>query len=243
MNLKEKSIYWSVIVPCYNEAKRINNLVEIVQHLRGLDKTWELIVVNDGSRNDTLTKLRVLNKKFPFRLITYKTNRGKGYAVKTGMLKAVGKYRLFLDVDLSTPIAQMEKLNESIIRYDVVIGTRKLKGAKVLVHQPLIREKLGVAFTFLSQLVLNTNISDFTCGFKSFSGEASERIFQKTRIYRWGFDSEVLFLAKKYGFSIKEVPVVWKNDDRTKVRFPNDIFNSFRELLAIRYFDWFKNQY
>jgi len=232
-----------VIVPCYNEAKRINNLVEIVQHLRGLDKTWELIVVNDGSRNDTLTKLRVLNKKFPFRLITYKTNRGKGYAVKTGMLKAVGKYRLFLDVDLSTPIAQMEKLNESIIRYDVVIGTRKLKGAKVLVHQPLIREKLGVAFTFLSQLVLNTNISDFTCGFKSFSGEASERIFQKTRIYRWGFDSEVLFLAKKYGFSIKEVPVVWKNDDRTKVRFPNDIFNSFRELLAIRYFDWFKNQY
>ena len=241
--MKEKSIYWSVIVPCYNEAKRINNLVEIVQHLRGLDKTWELIVVNDGSRNDTLTKLRVLNKKFPFRLITYKTNRGKGYAVKTGMLKAVGKYRLFLDVDLSTPIAQMEKLNESIIRYDVVIGTRKLKGAKVLVHQPLIREKLGVAFTFLSQLVLNTNISDFTCGFKSFSGEASERIFQKTRIYRWGFDSEVLFLAKKYGFSIKEVPVVWKNDDRTKVRFPNDIFNSFRELLAIRYFDWFKNQY
>ena len=232
-----------MIVPCYNEAKRINNLVEIVQHLRGLDKTWELIVVNDGSRNDTLTKLRVLNKKFPFRLITYKTNRGKGYAVKTGMLKAVGKYRLFLDVDLSTPIAQMEKLNESIIRYDVVIGTRKLKGAKVLVHQPLIREKLGVAFTFLSQLVLNTNISDFTCGFKSFSGEASERIFQKTRIYRWGFDSEVLFLAKKYGFSIKEVPVVWKNDDRTKVRFPNDIFNSFRELLAIRYFDWFKNQY
>jgi hypothetical protein len=106
-----------------------------------------------------------------------------------------------------------------------------------------LREYLGTGFTFLAQLILNTWVSDFTCGFKCFSKEASQRIFRKTKIFRWGFDSEVLFLAKKYGFSIKEVPVVWKNDARTRVRFPNDIINSFAELIAIRYYDWVKGVY
>lgn len=238
MMMKQKSVYWSIIIPCYNETKRVNNLVKILKYLRRLDKSWELIVVNDGSTDNTLSKLKELNKKSEFKIISYAENRGKGYAVKTGMLEAVGKFRLFLDVDLSTPIEEMIKLEPFINKYDVVIGTRKLKGAKVLEHQPFLREYLGVAFTALSQLVLNVWVSDFTCGFKCFSATASKRIFQKTRIFRWGFDSESLFLAKKYGYTIEEIPVVWKNSKLTRVKFPGDIVNSFLELLSIRYFDW-----
>jgi dolichyl-phosphate beta-glucosyltransferase len=241
--IKHKSVFWSVVVPCYNESKRVGNLVKILRYLRGLDKPWELIVVDDGSIDDTLDRLKSLNKKLDFKLISYKNNRGKGYAVKTGMLAAAGEFRLFMDVDLSTPIEEIEHFSKFVDQYDLIIGTRKIKGAKVVVHQPILREYLGAAFTLLSQLILNTNVSDFTCGFKCFSRVAAKRIFRKTRIFRWGFDSETLFLSKKYGFSVKEVPVVWKNDERTRVRFPNDIVNSLGELIAIRYFDWIMNLY
>lgn len=243
MTLKQKSVYWSIIVPCYNETNRVNGLTSMLRYLRGLGKSWELIVVDDGSTDDTSKKLKALNKSGEFKIIGYKNNRGKGYAVKTGMLAATGKFRLFIDMDLSTPISEMEKINKFIDQYDVVIGTRKLKGARVLIHQPWLREYLGKAFTALSQIILDTNISDFTCGFKCFSQEASEKIFRKSRVYRWGFDSEILFLAKKYGFSVKEVPVVWKNDERTKVKFPGDVVSSLSELVAIRYFDWIKRVY
>lgn len=243
MTLKQKSVFWSIIVPCYNESKRVDNVVKILQYLQGLDKTWELIVVDDGSTDDTLDKLRLLSKKSDFRLISYRNNRGKGYAVKTGMLAAVGEFRLFIDVDLSTPIDEMEMISQFINQYDVVIGTRKVKGARVVVHQPILREYLGKVFTLLSQLILNTKVSDFTCGFKCFSQVAAQRIFHKTKIFRWGFDSETLFLAKKYGFSIKEVPVVWKNDKQTRVRFPGDMIKSFHELLSIRYFELIKGLY
>jgi len=243
MATERQSVYWSVIVPCYNESKRVHNISYILQYLKKLDQTWELVVVDDGSTDDTLEKLKDLKKKSNFKLINYKNNRGKGYAVKTGMLAAVGKFRLFLDVDLSTPVEEMKEFGKFTDKYDVIVGTRKVKGSRVKVRQPIIREYLGKCFTLLSQIILNTWVSDFTCGFKCFSKEAAERIFQKTRIFRWGFDSESLFLAKRYGFFIKEIPVEWTNDRQTRVRFPGDIINSFNELLLIRYFDWIKRFY
>jgi dolichyl-phosphate beta-glucosyltransferase len=243
VTVKQKSVFWSIVVPCYNESNRVGNIVKILQFLHGLDKPWELIVVDDGSTDDTLDKLKSLKKKSDFRLISYRNNRGKGDAVKTGMLAAVGKFSLFMDIDLSTPISEIKTFSQFVDQYDIVIGTRKVRGARVVVHQPILREYLGVVFTLLSQLILNTKVSDFTCGFKCFSRIASKRIFRKTRIFRWGFDSETLFLAKKYGFSIKEVPVEWRNDKQTRVRFPGDIISSFGELLAIRYFDWVKRSY
>lgn len=241
--MKAEPIFWSIIVPCYNETKRIHNLEKILKYLGGQKESWELIVVNDGSLDETLKKLKVLKRKSNFKLISYDTNRGKGYAVKTGMLAASGKFRLFCDIDLSTPIEEIRAFKPFLGKADVVIGTRKLKGAKVILHQSFLREYLGKGFTLLSQLVLNTWVSDFTCGFKCFSKAASERIFKRTRISRWGFDSEALFLTKKYGLRVKEVPVVWKNDPQSRVRFPRDLINSFAELVAIRYYDWVRGFY
>ena len=241
--MKAEPIFWSIIVPAYNESKRVYKLDKILRYLGQLKESWELIVVNDGSQDDTLKKLEAFKRKSNFKLISYATNRGKGYAVKTGMLAASGKFRLFCDIDLSTPIEEIRKFKPFLGKADVIIGTRKLKGARVVLHQSFLREYLGRGFTLLSQLILNTRVSDFTCGFKCFSGPASERIFAKTKIFRWGFDSEALFLAKKYKLRIKEVPVVWKNDPQTKVRFPRDLINSFGELILIRYYDWVKGFY
>jgi glycosyltransferase involved in cell wall biosynthesis len=241
--MKAEPIFWSIIVPVYNETKRVHNLDKILRYLGKLEEPWEIIVVNDGSRDDTYQKLKLFKRRSNFKLISYATNRGKGFAVKTGILAASGKFRLFCDIDLSTPIEEMPKFRTHFAAADVVIGSRKLKGAKVMLHQSFLRECLGSGFTLLSQLVLNTWVSDFTCGFKCFSKRASEKIFNKTRIFRWGFDSEVLFLAKKYGLKTAEVPVIWKNDPQTRVRFPRDLINSFAELILIRYYDWVRGLY
>ncbi len=224
----------SVIVPVFNESKRLEGLVKINEFLKDQKFTSELIVINDGSTDDTLLKLEELQKKVPFTIGSYEINRGKGFAIKTGMLKASGKFRLFMDVDLSTPIEEFIKIQPFLNKYDLVIGSRKMKGAKLIKRQPLIRETLGKIFTLLSQITLGVWVSDFTCGFKCFSATAAESIFNKTTIDRWGFDSEVLFLAKKNGFKIKEVPVSWTNDQGSKVKFPQDIINSLLELLTIR---------
>lgn len=225
-------LFLSVIIPVFNESKRLGNLDKVISYLGSKkDLKSEIIVVNDGSSDNTL----ILLKKFKdIKIISYPQNRGKGFAVKTGMLGASGDFRLFLDVDLSTPIEELEKVLPQIPKFEVIIGSRKTDSAKVLIKQSILRENLGKGFTKLSQIILHVDASDFTCGFKCFSKEAADAIFNKVTIERWGFDSEILFLAKKHGYLIKEVPVSWANDRNTKVRFPQDIFNSFAELIKIR---------
>lgn len=229
--------FWSIIIPVYNETPRLGNLTHILDYLSRRRESWELIVVNDGSSDDTLSVLKKMNQGKKFTIVTYEKNNGKGYAVKRGMLAARGQYRLFLDMDLSTPIEEMERLTQEIKKYDCVIGTRKAKGAKVVVHQPWLREHLGKGFTFLSVIILGVPVSDFTCGFKCFTAKAAEKIFSQSRIYRWGFDSEILFLAFKYRFKVKEIPVTWTDDRRTRVKFPQDLITSLSELIRIRYYD------
>lgn len=233
----------SVIVPVYNESRRVHRLQLMIDFLNTLKERSELIVVDDGSTDDTLKVLRSIKKGQSFRIISYKTNKGKGFAVKTGMLAAQGDYRLFLDSDLSTPISEMTKFIPVLPKADITIGTRKSDKANVVTPQPPLRKWLGRGFTFLSQILLNVWISDFTCGFKFFSKKAAVRIFSKVKVFRWGFDSEVLYLAKKFGFTVKEIPVTWENDLNSKVRFPRDLIISFRELLAIRSNDWLKRIY
>lgn len=227
--------FLSIIIPLYNEQGRLKKISQIYKFLDRQDFNYEVIPVNDGSEDDTLKKLKLLSKKFKFHLVTYAKNRGKGFAVKSGMLAAKGRFRLFIDIDLSTPIAEISKFLPHLAKHHLLIGSRKMTGSDLLIRQSPLREALGKSFTVLSRLVLNLNVSDFTCGFKCFSKKAAEDIFSRQKIERWGFDSEILFLAKKLGYEIKEVPVQWSNDPKTRVKFPLDVITSLMDLCIIRY--------
>jgi len=236
--MKSKKTFLSIIIPLYNEERRIASLLKISEYLKSQKFTSEVLLVNDGSIDNTFLKLKKLIENLPnkknYKIISYRENKGKGYAIKKGMLEAMGQYRLFTDIDLSTPINEFNNFLPLLKDYSIVIGSRKRKGAKLLKHQSELREKLGKGFTKLSQLSLGLNLTDFTCGFKCFSSESAEAIFSRQKIERWGFDSEILFLAKKLHFSIKEVPVTWENDTETKVRLPQDIIISLSDLIKIR---------
>lgn len=234
--------FLSVIIPLYNEQKRLNKLIKLYKYLKKQNFTYEVILVNDGSKDNTLKRTDNLSKDFKFNLITYKENRGKGFAIRTGMLAAQGQNLLFTDIDLSTPIEEFNKFLPLLKKQRIIIGSRKTKGSVLQKRQGIMRESLGKGFTLLSQVILGLQISDFTCGFKCFSKKAAKEIFSKQRIERWGFDSEILFLAKKLGYEITEIPVRWSNDPGTKVKFPGDIFRSLVDLYRIRH-AWSKKAY
>lgn len=229
-----KDPYLSVIIPVYNEAARLKNIFKIFEYLQKRPYKTELILVNDGSSDETINILKKTAQEINFNIISYKENKGKGYAVKTGMLKARGKYRLFTDIDLSVPIEELDNFMKLITKNSVVLGTRRKAESKIIKHQPRIRELMGCFFTWLSQKTLGLNISDFTCGFKCFEKEAAKNIFQRARINRWGFDPEIIFIADKLGYKIYEAPVKWFHNPNTKVKFPQDIFRSLKDLLLIR---------
>lgn len=229
-----KQKFLSIIIPVFNEEKRVRNLTQVITYLKKQKYNSELIIVNDGSTDRTTQILKLLKKKFKFKIISYFPNKGKGFAIKTGMLSAKGKYRLFLDIDLSTPITELKNLLPHLKKYNIVVGSRKMKGANVTARQPFVREFLGKIFTLMSQKVLTMKISDFTCGFKCFSEKATKEIFTRQTIRGWGFDSEILFIGKLHKNSIKEIPIQWKNNPGTKVKFPVDIINSLSELAKIR---------
>ncbi len=232
-----KRPYLSVIIPVYNEQKRLHTLPVITTFFSRQKFTTEIIFVDDGSSDKTRDKLIAFAKKHPHvRIIGYSANKGKGHAIRVGMLRAQGRYHLFMDVDLSTPLDTLIDFLPLLSSHDVVIGSRKTKGAKIKHHQPWLREFLGKSFTKFSQVLLRVPVSDFTCGFKAFSHKASKEIFTRSHIDRWGFDCEVITLAIKRGFSVKEVPVSWSNDVHTKVHFPRDIILSLTDLLRIKWY-------
>lgn len=232
--MKSGKPYLSIIIPLYNEEKRIKKLIKIYNFLKSIKISYELILINDGSKDKTLAFLKKLPPECKYKLISYEINQGKGYAIKKGMLAANGKHRLFTDIDLSTPIEEINNFLPYLKKFDIIIGSRKTKGSKLEKRQPFIRESLGKIFTFISQIFLKLDISDFTCGFKCFSQKAAIEIFSRQIIRRWGFDSEVLFLAKKFNYKIKEVPVTWIDDPKSKVKFPQAIISSLTDLVWIR---------
>ncbi len=193
-----------------------------------------MIVVNDGSIDRTQAILLDMKRKSKFILITYKKNKGKGFAVKKGVSVAKGTHVTFMDVDLSTPPQTLDDLYKKIGNADVMIGTRKHTESILSRRQSFVRETMGKFFTALSRLVLDVGVSDFTCGFKCFTKESAKKIFKKQKIQKWAFDGELLFLAKKYNYSIVELPVVWNDVSGTKVRFPQDAIFSFIDLFRIR---------
>ncbi|MEM4282384.1 MAG: glycosyltransferase family 2 protein [Candidatus Woesearchaeota archaeon] len=229
---KKKNIWLSVIIPAYNEEKRIGNTLKRISSF--LDKkkfSYEILVVNDGSSDKTLdVACRFKNVK----VISYDKNRGKGYAVRKGMLAARGDLLLFSDADLSTPIEELDRFLRFIDAYDIVIASRALKGANIKLRQPFYREFIGKLFNALVQLLVLRGIKDTQCGFKLFTRSAAKKIFSKQCINGFGFDVEVLYLARKYNLKIKELPVTWVNSADSKVRLVRDAIRMLRDMLQIK---------
>ena len=231
-------MYISIIIPAYNEEKRIENtLKEIDKYLSRQNFDYEILVVNDGSKDKTTEVVRDLVPWIKhLRLINNKENHGKGYVVRQGMLAAKGEYRIFTDADNSTSINQIEKMMPEFKNgYEVVIGSRDIKGAVIAVPQPWWRIMLGNIFNLIVQVVSGLwGIWDTQCGFKGFTAQAAEDIFSKCKINRFAFDVEVLVLAKKMGYKIKEIPVTWINSPESKVRFKSMI-KMLLEVFQIRW--------
>lgn len=216
-------IFLSLVIPSYNEKDRITSTVATVEaYLESLDKPCEIIVVDDGSSEDSR---RIIEDSFvndpSVRVISYQPNRGKGYAVRSGMLASRGDYAAFSDVDLSAPIEELEKLFAAIdAGADVAIGSRAVKGSQLVVHQPLYRELGGKALRKLVGLLALADIHDTQCGFKLFKGDVARRVFAKCVVDGWGFDVEALYLARRMGYSVSEVPVRWSHSADSKVTNP-----------------------
>lgn len=239
------AIKLSVIVPCYNEQTRFKNgFNHYYSFLKKQRFSWELIFVNDGSNDKTLGLMRDYGKKDKrIKVITYHKNHGKGYAVVQGVKITKGDYILFTDIDHSVPIST---INSFFLSFNegtsVVIGSRRVRGAKILARQPKIRELLGQGFTILVRILIDFKVRDATCGFKVFKKDLAKELFPKITIYDWAFDAEVLFLCKKMKEKYIQAPVSWSEVRGSQVRLKKDVIRSLAGLVRIR-FNNFKGAY
>lgn len=238
-------MYLSVVIPAYNEEKRIEKtLLSVHEYLSRQNYDYEIIVVSDGSSDGTVVtvnnQLSTINN---LKLIDNKENHGKGWAVGRGMLEAQGDRRLFMDADNSTAIDHLEKFWPYIREgYDVVIASIAIKGAEVAQTEKFYKRVLGKLGNLWIQFWVLPGVWDSQRGFKLFTAKAAEAIFPKLKITRWGFDIEVLVLARKFGFKIKEVPIKWINDPESKVK-PSAYLQVLLETLKIRWNLWMTNLY
>lgn len=228
----------SIVIPVFNESKRIHTTFEALKKFsipRGL-KLQEIIFVNDGSTDNTqnLIKKFILIEKIPSSIISYKNNLGKGYAVKQGMLKSSSDYTLLCDADMSTPLSELSKFLPFIKSgEEIIIGTRKNGKSMVIVHQSKFREIMGKCFTLLTKTILRLQITDFTCGFKLFSKKSITKIFPQSKINRWGYDAEILYIAKKEQIKSKECPVVWSDVKDSHVNIFQAVIVTLIDLARI----------
>jgi len=233
--------FLSIVIPAYNEeARLLPSLQKIQDYLAGCDYDYELIVVSDGSSDRTAAAARSwCPVGFPLSVIDRKENRGKGYTVREGFERARGRYVLFSDADLSTPIEEVEKLLPFFPEgYDMVIGSRSLRESRILVHQPPHRELMGKIFNRLVRTLTVGGLSDTQCGFKCFSQPAVRKVFPLCRIDGFAFDVEILYLARKLGLRIKEVPIRWIDSPRSTINPLGDSIRMFRDVLQVRLNDW-----
>jgi dolichyl-phosphate beta-glucosyltransferase len=228
----------SVIIPAYNEAERIPaTLRRVREYFDGSGEEYEVIVVDDGSADGTVAFVEGVAKGWAQLTVhALGRNQGKGAAVRAGMLLARGELRLFSDADLSTPIEELPRLRERLEgRCTVVIASRAVPGATIAVHQPGRREMMGRTYNRLVQLLVLPGLHDTQCGFKLFTAEAAVACFEPLRTPRFGFDAEVLVRARRHGWEVVEVPVVWSHREDSRVSALRDSLFVLIDLLKLRF--------
>ena len=228
--------YLSIVIPAYKEEERIHKILDaICDYVKLKDFSVEVIVVVDGSKDKTAEKAKEYENKIKnYKVIDRKVNMGKGYTVKEGVLAAEGEYILFTDADNSTPVEQVDKLLEYRRDYDVIIGSRYIKGAKLTIPQSLFRKTGSRFLNFFIQSLAVSGIRDTQCGFKLFSKKAAKEIFEKQTFNRFSFDIELLAVARSLGYLIKEVGITWHNDPHSLVSPIKDGFRMIRDAWKVR---------
>lgn len=237
-------MYLSVVIPAFNEEKRLpETLKKVKAYLEKQSYDWEILIVNDGSKDETATVVSGLIKNWQarpersrggFRLIDNKINRGKGAVVKQGMLQAKGDWRLYMDADNSTDLSEIEKLWPHIKNYEIIAGSRYLKKDSIKIKQPLLRRIVSRVGNILIRVLLGIHSVDTQCGFKLFSAKATEEIFPLQIMERWGAEMEVWAIAIKKGYKVKEVAVDWYDAAGSKVR-KSAALQTLKELIIIKW--------
>jgi glycosyltransferase involved in cell wall biosynthesis len=227
----------SIIMPSYNEELRLPPSLELIaEYIEKSGRQTEVLVVDDGSKDRTPAVAETFRARIPLlRVVSNGENRGKGYIVRHGMLEARGDIVLFTDADLSAPIEEADKLIAALGRYDGAIGSRALDRNLIAVHESGFREFAGIIFNKIVRLVLWLPFVDTQCGFKAFRREKCKIIFEQQRIERFGFDPELLFLARVHGFKAVEIPVRWAHSPATKVNMLRDSIQMFLDVFTIRW--------
>ncbi len=229
--------YLSIVIPAYNESARIERtLANVMATLKAQAWDAEVLVIDDGSSDDTSEIVTRWMLQFPrLHLIQNPGNRGKGYSVRNGLLQAAGEIVMFTDADLSAPLAEAEGLIAAIKSgSDVAIGSRWLDRTRQTIHQPMYRQFFGRCFNWITRTVMGLPFKDTQCGFKAFRRPAAQVVFRLQRIERWGFDPEILFIARKLDYTISEVPVTWGHDERSRISYLKDGLKMLEEMAVIR---------
>jgi dolichyl-phosphate beta-glucosyltransferase len=229
---------FSIVIPAYNEHRRIGEtLRRVLDHIHQEKWSAEIVAVNDGSRDDTaeiITRFATENPEV--RLVNNPGNQGKGYAVRNGMLNAHGRILLFTDADLSSPLSEAAKLFAALESgADVAIGSRWLDPSLQFQRQPLKRRIYSRTFNLFLKVVLGLPFRDTQCGFKAFTRHAAEAIFPMQQITRWGFDPEILYIARKMKFKVVEVPVIWGHDERSTLHPIRDGIRMGLDTLKVQW--------
>ena len=233
--MAKDNVFLSIVIPAYNEERRIVSTIEsVAAHCARLGRPWELIVVNDGSRDKTAMLVRQLARKTPIVFVDNRENRGKGAAVNQGMRIARGEIALFMDADGATKIQEADKMLPLFEQgMDVVIGSRRMPGARIVKKQPWVREIGGMVFGLTVYALFGLPFTDTQAGFKAFSKEARELIFNAQQTFAWAFDVELLVLARRFGLRMTEVPIVWEDQRESRVK-PLGMFKAFLDLARLK---------
>lgn len=239
-----ENIFLSIVVPVYNEANKVQiSFSKLVEFFKSKDYKVEYIFINDGSTDDTLAALKRIEKDSKtVRVLCNSVNMGKGFALKNGIMNAMGQYVLFSDVDLSTPLETLNRFEKYLNDYDIIMGCRWCREAKIELNQPLIRRFMSFFFYAIVHIFFLKGIRDTNCGFKCYRTVVAKDIFSKIYSKGWGFDVEILYIAQKKNYKIIEVPVTWRHHKDSRVNLFRVPYRTICELVKIKIND-FKGRY